>query len=61
MTPEARRAIIGLRQAKPYVQYHPTLREEALSAIGCAAQAIGILVALFVAWTFFAVLLDGVK
>ena len=55
----ARRAVIGRRMAEPYVQYHPSLREEALSAIGCAAHMAGIVIGALVIWALLAALILG--
>ena len=43
-----------------YTRYSPTLREEALSAIGCAAHMAGIVIGALVIWgLLFALFLGG--
>lgn len=58
-TPEARRAVIRLRQAEPDPAHVWTRKDSALSFIGCAAQMVAIWIGCLVVWGLMVALVVG--
>ena len=61
LTPEARRAVIRLRQAEPDRTHVWTRKDYALSFIGCAAQMVAVWIGTLVVWGLMVALVVGLS